>query len=55
MFKVAIVGMVVAAIIDFLDGHARLLETASNVTVEQVLAGTEATLIVPDRVVTMPV
>ena len=41
------------AVIDFLDGHARLLETAPGVTVEQVLAKTEATLIVPDRVVTM--
>jgi acetate CoA/acetoacetate CoA-transferase beta subunit len=43
------------AVIDFLDGQARLLETAPNVTVEQVLASTEATLIVPDRVATMPV
>ena len=42
------------AVIDFLDGHARLLETAPGVTVEQVLANTEATLIVPDRVATMP-
>ena len=41
------------AVIDFLDGHARLLETAPGVTVEQVLAATEATLVVPDRVVTM--
>ena len=43
------------AVIDFLDGQARLIETAPNVTVEQVLASTEATLIVPDRVATMPV
>jgi acetate CoA/acetoacetate CoA-transferase beta subunit len=43
------------AVIDFPDGQARLLETAPNVTVEQVLASTEATLIVPDRVATMPV
>jgi acetate CoA/acetoacetate CoA-transferase beta subunit len=41
------------AVIDFFDGHARLIETAPGVTVEQVLAKTEATLIVPDRVVTM--
>ena len=41
------------AVIDFLDGHARLLETAPGVTVEQVLANTEATLIVPDSVATM--
>ena len=42
------------AVIDFLDGQARLLETAPGVTVEQVLASTEATLIVPDRIATMP-
>ena len=41
------------AVIDFFDGHARLIETAPGVTVEQVLAKTEATLIVPDRIVTM--
>jgi acetate CoA/acetoacetate CoA-transferase beta subunit len=41
------------AVIDFLDGHARLLELAPGVTVEQVLSNTEATLIVPDRVATM--
>ena len=41
------------AVIDFLDGQARLLETAPGVTVEQVLAYTEAILIVPDRVATM--
>ena len=41
------------AVIDFLDGHARLLETAPGVTVQQVLAKTEATLMVPDRVVMM--
>ena len=41
------------AVIDFPDGKARLLETAPGVTVEQVLANTEAILIVPDRVATM--
>ena len=41
------------AVIDFLDGHARLLETAPGVTVQQVLAKTEAMLMLPDRVVTM--
>jgi acetate CoA/acetoacetate CoA-transferase beta subunit len=51
------VDMVVSelAVIDFPDGHARLLETAPNVTVEQVLASTEADLIVPDCVATMPI
>ena len=51
------VDMVVSelAVIDFPNGHARLLETAPNVTVEQVLASTEAELIVPDRLATMPV
>ena len=43
------------AVIDFVDGHARLLETAPGVTVQQVLAKTEATLMVPDRVVTMAI
>jgi acetate CoA/acetoacetate CoA-transferase beta subunit len=41
------------AVIDFPDGHARLLETAPGVTVAQVLASTEATLIVSDKVATM--
>jgi acetate CoA/acetoacetate CoA-transferase beta subunit len=43
------------AVIDFPDGKARLLETAPGVTVEQVLASTEAELIVPDRVATMAI
>jgi acyl CoA:acetate/3-ketoacid CoA transferase beta subunit len=41
------------AVIDFPDGHARLLETAPGVTVEHVLANTEAELIVADKVGTM--
>jgi acetate CoA/acetoacetate CoA-transferase beta subunit len=43
------------AVIDFPDGKARLLETAPGVSVEQVLASTEAELIVPDRVATMAI
>ena len=43
------------AVIDFPDGKARLLETAPGVTVEQVLASTEAELIIPDRVATMAI
>ena len=49
------VSMVVTelAVIDYPEGRARLAETAPGVTVEQVLAATEAKLIVPDRVATM--
>ena len=43
------------AVIDFPDGKARLLETAPGVSVEQVLASTEAELILPDRVATMAI
>lgn len=43
------------AVIDFPDGKARLLETAPGVTVKQVLASTEAELILPDRVATMAI
>jgi acetate CoA/acetoacetate CoA-transferase beta subunit len=43
------------AVIDFPNGKARLLETAPGVTVEQVLANTEAELVVPDRVGTMAI
>jgi len=43
------------AVIDFPDGKARLLETGPGVTVEQVLANTEAELIVPDKVGTMAI
>jgi acetate CoA/acetoacetate CoA-transferase beta subunit len=42
------------AVISFPDGRATLLETAPGVTVEQVVAATEAKLIVPDEVPTMP-
>jgi len=44
------VSMVVSelAVIDFPDGKARLLETAPGVTVDQVIAATEAELIVKD-------
>jgi acetate CoA/acetoacetate CoA-transferase beta subunit len=42
------------AVIAFSGGRATLLETAPGVTVEQVLAATEARLHVPDRVETMP-
>jgi acetate CoA/acetoacetate CoA-transferase beta subunit len=42
------------AVIGFADGRATLLETAPGVTVEQVLASTDAELRVPDTVGTMP-
>jgi acetate CoA/acetoacetate CoA-transferase beta subunit len=42
------------AVISFPDGRATLLETAPGVTVEQVVAATEAKLIVPEEVPTMP-
>jgi len=38
------------AVIAFPDGDATLLETAPGVTVEQVLAATEANLFVPNSV-----
>jgi acetate CoA/acetoacetate CoA-transferase beta subunit len=41
------------AVISFADGRATLLETAPGVSVGEVLATTEATLAVPDRVPTM--
>jgi acetate CoA/acetoacetate CoA-transferase beta subunit len=43
------------AVIDFPGGKARLLETAPGITVEQVLANTEAEVVVPDRVGTMAI
>ena len=43
------------AVIDFPDGKARLLEIAPGVTVEQVLASTEAELILTDRIATMAI
>ena len=41
------------AVIGFPDGHAMLLETGPGVSVEQVLAATEAKLGVPDKVPSM--
>jgi acetate CoA/acetoacetate CoA-transferase beta subunit len=38
------------AVISFAEGHARLVETAPGVTVEQVIANTEASLGVSERV-----
>jgi hypothetical protein len=51
------VSMVVTelAVIDFPGGKARLCETAPGVTVEQVLANTEASLVVPDDVPVMAI
>jgi len=43
------------AVIDFPDGRARLCETAPGVTVEQVVAHSEASLTVPDYVPTMAI
>ncbi|WP_046865977.1 3-oxoacid CoA-transferase subunit B [Microvirga massiliensis] len=39
------------AVIAFLDGQATLLETADGITIEQVLAATEAELVVPHELV----
>jgi acetate CoA/acetoacetate CoA-transferase beta subunit len=41
------------AVISFPNGHATLLETGPGVTVQQVIAATEAKLVVPDRVPSM--
>ena len=41
------------AVIGFPGGHATLLETAPGITVAQVTAATEATLVVPDTVAQM--
>src|SRR3974390_1635597 len=41
------------AVISFANGRAPLLETAPGVTVQQVIAATEAQLVVPDRVPSM--
>jgi acetate CoA/acetoacetate CoA-transferase beta subunit len=43
------------AVIGFEDGHLKLLEVAPGVTVDQVRAATEAELLVPDKVPTMPI
>jgi acetate CoA/acetoacetate CoA-transferase beta subunit len=42
------------AVIAFPDGRATLIETAEGVTVEQVLAATEAELVVPGALARMP-
>jgi len=41
------------AVISFPDGRATLLETGPGVTVEQVVAATEAKLVLPDKIPTM--
>ena len=38
------------AVIGFPDGRATLLETGPGVTVEQVTAATEATLVLPEQI-----
>jgi len=38
------------AVIAFPDGRATLLETAPGITVAQIVAATEAELVVPDKV-----
>jgi acetate CoA/acetoacetate CoA-transferase beta subunit len=43
------------AVISFCGGRATLMETAPGVTVYDVLAVTEATLVVPDQVPVMPI
>jgi acetate CoA/acetoacetate CoA-transferase beta subunit len=43
------------AVIAFTDGHAALLETAPGISVQEVLAATEATLVVPDQVPQMQI
>jgi acetate CoA/acetoacetate CoA-transferase beta subunit len=50
--SVRVVDLVVTemAVIGFPDGRATLLETAPEVSVEQVLAATSAPLVVPEKV-----
>ena len=43
------------AVIAFQDGRLQLLETAPGVTADQIRAATEAELVVPDKVPTMPI
>jgi acetate CoA/acetoacetate CoA-transferase beta subunit len=38
------------AVISFAGGRARLAETAPGITIEQVIANTEASLVVPEHV-----
>ena len=42
------------AVISFRDGRATLLETGPGVSVAQVVAATEADLVIPDHVPEMP-
>ena len=41
------------AVVSFHDGRATLVETAPGISVDQVLAATEAELAIPDKVPTM--
>lgn len=43
------------AVIAFPNGHATLMETAPDVTVQQIIAATEAQLAVPDKVPSMQI
>lgn len=43
------------AVVAFPEGRATLLETAPGVSVEQVVAATEAALVIPDRVAAMSI
>jgi acetate CoA/acetoacetate CoA-transferase beta subunit len=43
------------AVISFPNGHATLLETGPNVTIQEVIAATEAQLVVPDKVPSMQI
>jgi acetate CoA/acetoacetate CoA-transferase beta subunit len=43
------------AVISFTGGHAVLLETAPGISVQEVLAATDATLAVPDQVPQMKI
>ena len=43
------------AVIAFLDGRATLLETAPSVSIAEVMAVTEAELVIPDNVPEMKI